>query len=234
MRRLHENRFAMVETTVAFLNKNSSVWQYTPAFVRAVADLRKTMEAIRSEFIKQQTSSICTAAAKVQSRDVLEDSVLEIADQLSALAAEQRDMQLATEVEMTRSALDKLTDDELEAVAKRVATLGGENLPTLADYLVTLGDITELFKLTDDFTQLKAAPRSAIVAHSTSSASLPELLVIASRILRERIDKLTTKLRNTHPEFVAGYRAARMIVDRRGRTITRALTHLMPATVTAA
>ena len=36
------------------------------------------------------------------------------------------------------------------------------------------------------------------------------------RVLRNRLDKQMTKFRKTNPEFYAGYRSARVIVDRGG------------------
>jgi hypothetical protein len=218
MRRKYENRFAMVESTVAVLNENKNVWEKTPAFVKAVADLASSMQSIQTESGKQQTPTKGATASKAQARDAVEDVVLEIADQLSALAEERGDVELAAQVEITRSALDKVSDEELENTTKRVAVLATQNIGPLADYLVSQEDIAELTKLQGEFSSLKTAPRVAVVERSNSTASLPERLSDASRILRCRIDKMVSKYRNTSPEFVAKYRSARVIVDRGGTT----------------
>lgn len=218
MRRLYQNRLAMVGATVAVLNENKNVWETTPAFVKAVTEVLAKMQAIQTESGKQQAPITGAAASKAQARDALEDSTLEIADQLSAFAEERADKKLAPQVEITRSALDKLSDEELEATAKRVASLATQNLGPLAEYMVTQDDITELVQLIGEFSLLKTAPRIAVVERSSSTNALPELSAEASRILRGRIDKMVSKFRNTHPEFVAKYRSARVIVDRVGST----------------
>ena len=69
-----------------------------------------------------------------QVRTSFEEKILEIADQLSALAAKNNDPNLAAQVELTLSGLDKLPDDDLEATGKRVSALASTNLAALADY----------------------------------------------------------------------------------------------------
>ncbi|MFT3868303.1 MAG: hypothetical protein QM715_07380 [Nibricoccus sp.] len=173
MRRLYQNRLAMVGATVAVLNENKNVWENTPAFAKAVTEVLAKMQAFQTESGKQQTPITGAAASKAQARDGLEDAALEIADQLSALAEERADAKLAAQVEITRSALDKLSDDELEATAKRVATLATQNLGPLADYMVTQNEITELEQMAGEFSKLKTAPRVAIVERSSSTNALP-------------------------------------------------------------
>jgi len=234
MRRLFENRFAMVETTVAHLNKNKPIWENTPAFVKAVADIDQVVGAIKIESGKQQTPTTGVTATKTQARDALEDTVLETADQLSALAVDQKNPELAAQVEITRSSLDRLSDEELEAFAKRVTGLATKYIAPLADYLVGQDEINELTELTNSFVTLKTAPRSSVVERSSSTAAVPDLLAKASRILRGRIDKLVSRLRETQPEFVAQYRAARVIIDRGGQNTAKEPTVPVPATTPAA
>ena len=42
---------------------------------------------------------------------------------------------------------------------------------------------------------------------------LPELIRAATRLLDDRLDRQVNRMRHEHPEFVAAYRRARMIVD---------------------
>jgi len=207
----------MVETTIAFLDKYNGVWSNVPAFVTAVADLKTAVADIGTETGKQQNPTAGATAGKAQTRDALEDKILELADQLSALAETNGDVELAARVELTRSALDKFSDDELGATATLVGGLTTANLPALADYLVTAADVTQLTTLTGAFSAIKTAPRTAVVERAAATSALPDRVAKASRILRGRIDKLVTKFRQTNPDFVAGYRVARVIVDRGGR-----------------
>ena len=149
-------------------------------------------------------------------RDTFEAKIFELGDQLSALAATNADKNLAAQVELTRSGLGKLTDDDLEETGKRVSGLAEAHLTVLADYSVTQADVTELEGLTTRFHRVKSAPRVAIAGRAGETATLPERINATSGILRDRLDKLMTKFRQTRPEFVAGYQSARVIVDRGG------------------
>jgi hypothetical protein len=45
---------------------------------------------------------------------------------------------------------------------------------------------------------------------------VPDEINDLTSVLRNRLDKQMTKFRKTNPEFYAGYRSARVIVDRGG------------------
>lgn len=217
MDRIQDNQAAMVETVAAYLNDNKAVWSGTKAFAAAVADLKAAIEAIGDQADRQQTPTKGTTDDKAKARDTLEEVMLEIADQLSALAEATGDLKLAGQVEFTRSALDKLTAKELETTAKRVAKLATANLKALADYNLDQDDLDGLDELTESFGGAKTAPRQAIAGRSAATSSLSQGIAKTRRILRSRIDKLVTPFRKTNPNFVAGYLAARVIVDRGGR-----------------
>jgi hypothetical protein len=125
-------------------------------------------------------------------------------------------VEVGAAVEMTRSSLDILSADDLETVARRVAAVAQANLAALADYEVKAADITELTAKTAAFGGVKTAPRLAISGRSAETTTLPEAIQSVRLLLRNRMDKLMTKFRRTNPEFVAGYRSARVIVDRGG------------------
>jgi hypothetical protein len=74
---------------------------------------------------------------KGQVRTSFEEKILEMADQLSALAEKNKNANLAAQVECTLLSLDKLADDDLEETGKRVSALATANLAVLADYNVT-------------------------------------------------------------------------------------------------
>ena len=145
-----------------------------------------------------------------------EEKILEIADQLSALASKTNNPHLSAHVEFTLSSLDKLPDDALEDTGRSVSALATANLAALVAYNITQADVTELDQFTTRFHGLKTAPRTAIAGRKGETDTLPDLISSTTSILRNRLDKLMTKFKKTNPEFFAGYRSARVIVDRGG------------------
>ena len=71
------------------------------------------------------------------------------------------------------------------------------------------------------FNASKTNPRMTIAERSARGESLEALVRDNQEFLRKQIDRLVNLFSRTHPDFVAGYRKARVIVD-------RAATHAAP------
>ena len=182
----------------------------------AVADLDADIAAISETARKHQTPTAGATDEKEQVRLEFEERLLEVADQLAALAEKNKDANLAAQVEFTLSSLDKLEDDALEETGQSVSALAATNLAALADYGITAADVTALDALRTRFHGVKSVPRTAIAGRAGQTANLPVLISNTTSLLRNRLDKLMTKFKKSSPEFYSGYRTARVIVDRGG------------------
>lgn len=210
------NRTDMFNTVDSLMDKNQSIWGVVPAITVTVADVKAGIAAIGESVRRQQSPTGGARDEKVAVRLSFEEKILEIADQLSALAAKNKDANLGAQVELTLSALDKQDVDVLEQTGKRVSGLATPNLAALADYGITQADVTELNNLTTKFHGVKNAPRTAISGRAGETDTQPGLVANVTSILRNRLDKQMTKFKKSHPEFFAAYRSARVIVDRGG------------------
>jgi hypothetical protein len=209
-----DNIVTMFQTTIDFLDENSSVWSGTPAFVEAVARATTGAAAINAAGDIQETPTSGVAVDKADARNDLEEKTLEIADQLSALAVKNGDNDLGAKVEMTKSSLDKMKDGDLEQTAERVAGLATTNIAALAAYDVTAADVTALTTARTTFAGMITAPGLAATVRTAQTVSLPHLIANVRSIFRNEIDKMVTKKKKANPVFYAGYFAARVIVDR--------------------
>ena len=203
MNQYQANRAAMYDTVTAYLTKNRGIWSGLKAFADAVGELQASAEAIDAHVSRQQAPNGATDE-KAAAWEALEESLIELADTLAAFAAKTANPDLTARVELTRSGIAKLSDDNLVKTSRRIEAAAAENLAALADYSVTPGRITELGTLRDAFSALKAAPRTAIASRVGAPATLPDLFDAANRILRDRLDRLVTRFRKTEAEFVAG------------------------------
>ena len=206
----------MFSTVSAYMGKNKSIWGGVKAITETVTEVNTRAGRIAAKAGKQQAPTTGAAGEKAQVRINFEEKILEVADQLSALAEKNKDANLAAQVEFSLSSLDKLAEDDLEETGKRVSGLATTNLATLADYNITKADVTELDNLTTQFHDAKSAPRTAIAGRAGETNTLPDEISALTSVLRNQLDKQMTKFRKTHPEFYAGYRSARVIVDRGG------------------
>ena len=216
MNRDQLNRTGMFSTVSAYMGTNQSLWSGVKAITDTVDVLNNGIADISGAAGKQQTPVTGAAAQKAQVRHGFEEQILFIADQLAALAEVKGDANLASQVELTLSSLDKLADDDLEETGQRIANLATANLAALADYSIAQTDVTQLNDLATQFHAAKTSPRSAVVGRASQTATLPDKIAEVTSILRNRLDKLMTRFKTSNPEFYAGYLSARVIVDRGG------------------
>lgn len=194
----------MFETVASYLDRNKTLWTGTKAFADAVGELNGEISAIDALVDRQGNPTTGVTAGKGNVRDQTEEKILEIADQLAALAAKTNDADLAAKVKVTPSLLTKLSDDALDDMGKRVADLATSHKTAMVDYGVLDADVTALNALRASFLAVKNAPRTAIAGRAGATATLPDLIHTANTLLRDRLDKLVTKFRSSQPEFVAG------------------------------
>ena len=209
----------MFSTVDSLMDGNKSIWGGVPAINETTGDLKVIIADIGESIRKQAAATGGAGDEKTNVRLSFEEKILEIADQLSALAAKNNDALLGAQVEWSLSALDKMGVDELEALGRTVSGLATARLAALAalaDYGITQADVTALDGLKTKFQGVKSAPRTAIAGRAGETTTLPVLISNQTSPLRNRLDKQMTKFKKSHPEFYAGYRSARVIVDRGG------------------
>jgi hypothetical protein len=214
MNRDQFNRSEMFNTVAAYMQTNNSLWSATPAIVQTMTELTANITSIGNKMSKQQTPITGAADQKALVRAALEDKILEVANQLAALAAATHDMNLAGQAELTLSGLDRMPDDALEETGERIGALAQTNMAGLEPYGITVDDLDQLGGLTSDFHDVKTAPRTALAGRAAETNTLPDLLRDTTSLLRNRLDKQMTKFKKSNPVFFAGYQTARVIVDR--------------------
>ncbi len=210
------NRMSMVNTVDSLMDQNESIWSSLPAIQETVDDIKSGITDVNKSAGKQAIATAGTGDEKANVRLTFEAKILEIADQLSALAAKKEDAILGAQVELTPSALDKTDVDALEELGKTVSGLAVTNIVELEKYGIVKDDVEALDQLTTKFSKVKNAPRVAISGRKGVTDTLPLLVAKLMSILRNRLDKQMTKFKQSNPEFFAAYRSARVIVDRGG------------------
>jgi len=214
MTRNQDNIRTMFQTTIKLLDDYNGTWSGTAAFADAVTRAKNGLTAIDTAADSQQTPTTGVTADKAQARTDLEDKTLEIADQLAALAAKNGNNDLAAKVEMTKSSLDRMQPNDLEATAERVADLANTNIAALAAYGVAAADVTALNTARTTFQGIQSTPRELAAGRKALTKSLSELIANVRSIFRNEIDKMMTPYKKSNPDFYNGYFAARVIVNR--------------------
>ena len=209
------NITGMHSTVAGYFDQNTAIWSGNKAVSDAVAQLKANNDVIAQKRDVQETATDGQSELARQAKHDLEAKILEIADQLYALAAKTNDVALEAQSHFTLSLLDGLDPDKLEQTGKDVGALATAKLAALADYGITAADVTALGTLTTNFGKVKNVFRTAVSKRAGQTTTLPQAIAANQSLLRKQLDKLMTKFKAGNPDFYAGYQAARVIVDRR-------------------
>ena len=207
------NRITMLKTTGAYLDANSTIWNLMAPMQAAVQTYKPKLVSIDDATRKQQTPSGATEE-KAAARDALEDVAFLMCEAIGAMAHVSGDHDLLALSNATQSTFRRAADDELSNLAANILTAANAHKSELATFQVTQANIDELDQALQTFNTSKSNPRMAIAERSARGDSLEEQVRDAQEFLRNQIDRLVNLFRRSNPEFVAGYRNARLIIDR--------------------
>jgi len=207
------NTVTMLKTVDAFLEDNKSVWSGMAQMQPAVTEFQSKLAAIDGTAQRQHTPS-GAGDDKEEAREALEELLFLMCEALAALADQTNDHELLALAAVRRSTLERFDDEELSNRAATVLTEANARKTALAGFNVTQENLDELTQALARFNASKTNPRAATAARKVQTASLASLIREAVAILRNRIDRMVNLLSRTNPEFVAEYRAARVIIDR--------------------
>ena len=133
MNQNQEDRTTMFATVAAYMDTNKTVWTPVVAIGVTVADVNAGIAIIAAKAGKQQAPTSGAGDEKTDVRGDYEDKILEVADQLAALASKTANTNLAAQVDLIRSGVGKLSAEDLESTGKRVSAAATANLAALAD-----------------------------------------------------------------------------------------------------
>jgi hypothetical protein len=224
------NRINMFKTVSAYLNQNQTIWAGMPSMVAAVAQYSGKIVGIDQAAQKQEAPTFGAALDKETARTALEDELFLMSEALGVLAHNTNDGRLIALTDISRSALDSLTDEDLSNRATNVLTEVQGRAGELAEMNVTQTTISEFEVARNNFNAAKVQPRTAAANRKAQTESLPSLIRDASGLLRNQIDRLVNLSSRSHPDFVAGYRGARVIVDRAATQKTKEVSTPPPVT----
>ena len=215
------NRVRMFTAVIAVLEQFQSVWSTMTPFAAAVQRFKDKVQAVNDAAQKQGNATAGASLDRENARDALEDVLFLICQALKVLAHQSNDNELRTLTDVSSSSLHVMNDVELENLANTIKAQTVPRAAELATLQVSAGNLAELATAIDDFNEVKSAPRAATANRVAHTEALSQLIREASDVLRNELDPMVNLFGRTNPEFVAAYRAARVIVDRTGKRSTK-------------
>jgi hypothetical protein len=204
----------MFKATNLILHENQSVWSVMAPFGDAVQQFTDKIGRIDLAAQKQDTATAGATLDRTSARDALEDVLFLASEALGVLAHRGGDNDLLDMTDLKPSDLQRMTDEELATQAATIVSHMTARTAELATLQVSQANLDELTQALENFQASKSAPRAAVANRMAQTESLPQLINDANDVLRNQLDRMVNLFRRSHPEFVAAYRAARVIVDR--------------------
>jgi hypothetical protein len=214
MRTTQNNRVRMFKTVTTVLDENHDVWSGMAPFAASLQRLKAKITDIDTAAQKQNSATHGATLDRTTARADLEDVLFLSCEALGVLAHSAGDNQLRKLTDLKPSDFQRLADEELSNTARGILTETTGRKTELATLQVTQENLDELNKALQEFNASKSAPRAAIANRMAQTEALPQLITDANDILRNELDRMVNLFRRSHPDFVAAYRGARVIVDR--------------------
>jgi hypothetical protein len=216
-----EAKFNMYQVVILRCDDNITIVDLNTAFKNSFADFKAISAQIGAK--AQIAGAVITgiAANKSVSRNDLCSNAARIAGLIYAYAAKTGNNELKQAVNFSKTDLIRLKDGEHAPVCQNIHDAGIANKNALVDYGVTTEKLAALQAAIDGYTGEVARPRAAIVDRKVTKAQIKELFKQADAILTEQMDNLIEDFAADNPEFVAQYKAARIIIDpKTGKKLT--------------
>lgn len=213
MNTMQNNRIRMFKATNVVLEENEAAWTSMAPFATAVQKFKDKIAAIDLTAQRQETATAGATLDRTSVRDTLEDVLFLASEALGVLAHAANDNQLRALTDLRPSALQRMSDEELANLAHSIVGQTTGRTADLAALQVSAANLTELNQALADFEESKSAPRAAIANRMAHTESLAEQIRETNSILRDELDRMVNLFRRSHPDFLAAYRGARVIVD---------------------
>ena len=212
MNKKQENRFSMYLATVDFCEQNTDIITTLPDFSTNLTNLKTTCDEIHVIIETQAADTSGTTADKNVLKENLILLAADTARKLVAFAKLTKNQKLLKEISYTESDLRHLPDTILPDTAKLIYDRAQANLTALAAYLITAESQTALLQAITDFKAVLASPRVEKISQEQATKQLAELFVAGDEALAN-MDAVVEIVRLTQPNFYAGYKLARKIIE---------------------
>lgn len=182
----------------------------------ALGDVGVLLQTIQSAAQRQAEKTGGATQDKNKLKKAMCDKAHEIAALVLAYANKKKDKELAGQVRFTKSELLGTRDTEVAGLCKNVRQAATENLTSLADYAVTVADLTDLAQKISDYETAVQKPAEKRVDKKTATDEVKGAVDELMAVFEEQLDPLSAKFATLNPEFHTAYKNARVIVDNRG------------------
>ena len=192
---------------------NPKIVSSVPAFSNSTVLFKSKVAAINACVGQEKLAISGITTDKALAKKALCRFAADTAAPICAFATVTNNTVLKKLVSHTYSSLYSIKDDALVPVIQNIHNAGKANLPALKAYGITAPILEILQTVLNNFKVKQPNPKDATSIKKAIRLNLKVLLKEADLILKEQMDRTLPALVCTYPDFVAAFKASRVIID---------------------
>lgn len=213
MNRRQENKIRSFQNTKGVLDNNTEAYQEYPAVVQGVSNFNTNLAEILKIGTQASTDTTGITQAKTKAKDTMATLATEMSGSLKALAFDKQDVQLEAAVDFSYSDIRYASDIDALQSANVIYAEIENNLPDLANYMVSQEDADEFKVSIDEFERLSETKGKVKSTSVSDTKRLAQLIRETDDLLNKNLDQLILRIKRKQPAFYDTYMNARNIID---------------------
>lgn len=210
------NKSRMYLATSQVLETNQASYAGIEELVAAAVRLKSYLTLIEENRQVQELNQTGFTNNKLLLKEQLTTTLLKVIAALAAHATATKDTVMLSRVNYRPSALQK-PDPVLADIARLIHSEAVKVEALLVKYFVTVADLAELERLTQQFKEAIPQKRVATNISKVSTKNIAGVFAETDKLLKSEIDLLMMPFQFTQPDFYNAYKNARIIVNYSGR-----------------
>ena len=212
------NKLNMYHTVSSVCETHASVWNTIPAFGQNYQLFLAKVAALEQEAYQHTQSLVGVTESKEVERKTAIEKAQIVASALRSLGSVSADTKLMAQLRFPQTRLLQAGATRLIQYLDSIIEAAGNHLTELPDYGISQYKIDELIQVRDQLTVTLGTPRNAIITRKILTDKLDQLTGELDHLLKDTLDELVLVLKPDYPEFANLYKAARVIVDQKGKS----------------
>jgi len=213
MQKRQANRLKMYEAIKALLNNDKECWSDFAPMAKVFEELEALLEEIGRYDQIAITISKGVATGKNAQRTKLIDLTIEMLAMLCALEAQSAEKKIAAKIDYSRTELVKMRDFNLQIVCSGIVTVATNEKERLETFGIDATEIEALKQEVDLFANSVPSVRQAIAERKVANERLKELFAQTDALLKNQLDRLMLRYKQTQPQFYSAYKTSRHVIN---------------------
>jgi hypothetical protein len=213
MNKQNENTLVMLKALLSFLKLNQAIWQNSQPYQEAVAELERLIAEIEQTQQITELDQSGLSKRKKALKAKLVDLALDLASQIYALASKMQDQVLQKQVKFTKSDLEGQRESELANTSKIFLGLGQTHAVALLAYGIDDAYLASFDELITSYKNSLPDRRLSVTERKTNNEKLKTLFAQAKQLLKNQLNPMTLRFKESYPDFYNGYLNTSKVVD---------------------